>query len=173
MGRIGEVAVRVVMAHIQTLMGFPVDILKPLEVPPEAFREHRQQYDAGTIIKYLNGIDFPHHAHILALTTVDLCTPILTYVFGEAELGGRTALVSTHRLRSNEDGGAAPLDLYYERLAKVSLHEAAHTLSLYHCDDARCIMHFSAKSHHLDQIAISFCERCEFMLRQNLKQCRI
>lgn len=169
MGRLGELAMRVVAANLQALIGFSVDILDPLEVPAEALLRHRRQYDGGLIIDHLRRLPLPDHDRILAVTTVDLCTPILTYVFGQAEVGGRAAVVSNFRLRCNEGGGMAPLDRYYERFAKVSLHEIAHTLSLYHCEDVRCLMHFTARVEQLDGLEIAFCKRCEFMLRENLK----
>lgn len=170
MGRIGEFAVRVVAAHVQTLIGIPVDILNPVEIPEEAFLHHRQQYDAGLVIKHLNGLaNFPQ-SRILGIVTADLCIPILTYVYGEAEVGGKVAVVSTYRLSQNEDGSPTAKDRYYERLAKVALHEVAHTFSLYHCDDPRCLMHFSPKMAHLDHITLAFCDRCEFMLRENVLQ---
>jgi archaemetzincin len=169
MGRLGEVAIRIVAANLQALIGFSVDILDRFDVPAEAFQRHRQQYDGGLIIQHLRQLSLPDHARILAVTTVDLCTPILTYVFGEAEVGGRAAVVSNFRLRSNEDGGMVPLDRYYERLAKVALHEIAHTLSVYHCEDVHCLMHFTARVEHLDRLEIAFCKRCEFTLRESLK----
>ena len=172
MGHLGEVAVRVVAANLQSVLGMDADILAPLAVPEEAFQQHRQQYDAGLILKYLGGRSFPRHLRVLAVTTVDLCSPILTYVYGEAEIGGKTAVISNFRLRANEDGGTVPIHRYYERLAKVALHEMAHTFSVYHCESSKCLMHFSAKIHHLDEIEISFCERCEFMLASNLKHLR-
>jgi archaemetzincin len=151
------------------IIGLPVDVLPPLEVPSEAFQPHRQQYDAGLFLKHLAQLSYPHHRRILALTTVDLCNPILTYVYGEAEMPGKVAIVSNFRLRHNEDGSQVSLARYYERLAKVALHEVAHTFSVYHCDDPKCLMHFSAKAHHLDQVDISLCARCDFMLRENLR----
>jgi archaemetzincin len=170
MGHLGEVAVRVVAANIQVTFGAPVDHLQPLEVMEDAFVRHRQQYDAPLIIKSLAQRDYSGYLRVLALTTVDLCTPILTYVYGEAEMGGKAALVSSYRLRHNEDGTMVSLDLYYERLAKVALHELAHTFSVYHCEDPECLMHFSAKAHHLDRVRIAFCTRCDFMLRTMLKE---
>jgi archaemetzincin len=165
-----DLSVRVIAAHIQTSLKIPVDILDAIDVPEEAFQHHRRQHDAGIILRRLAHLSFPHHLlRILALTTVDLCSPILTYVYGEAELGGRVAIVSTFRLQHNGDGTEASLDRYYERLAKVALHEIAHTFSLYHCEAPRCLMRFSPKIQHLDGLDIYFCERCEFILRQALK----
>ncbi len=169
MGQLGEVAVHVVVANLQSVMGLPVDILSPVDPPQNAFQESRRQYDAGLVIQHLSRLQFPLYLRILALTTVDLCSPILTYVYGEAAMGGKVALVSNYRLRHDEDGKAAPPDLYYERLVKVALHEMAHTFSLYHCDDVTCLMHFSAKMHHLDTVEIMFCQRCQYLLRKNLK----
>lgn len=170
MGHIGEFAVRMVAANIQALIGIPVDILAPMDIPPDAFHHQRQQYDAGLVIKHLKESPNITQERILAILTADLCTPILTYVYGEAEIGGKVAVVSTFRLSRNEDGSPTTRERYYERLAKVALHEVAHTFLLYHCDDPRCLMRFSPKIDALDQIGLSFCDRCEFMLRENVFQ---
>ena len=169
MGRLGEMALRVVVANLQAVMGLHVDMLGPYEVPEQAYQDHRQQYDAGLILKYLSECPFPDHFKVLAVTNLDLCIPILTYVFGEAEMGGNVAVISGFRLRQNEDGAPVSVDRYYERLAKVALHEVAHTLSLYHCENTQCLMHFSAKVDQLDSLPILFCERCEFMLQSSLR----
>jgi len=168
-GRIGEVAVRVVAANLQAVVGMPVDILDPRPLPAKTFQEHCHQYDAGLIVKALSELPFPQHSRILALTDVDLSIPILTYVFGEAEVGGKVAVVSGFRLRHNDDNTPAPFERYYERLAKVALHEVAHTLSLYHCETPGCLMQFTARVHQLDQLDILFCERCGFALRESLR----
>jgi archaemetzincin len=170
MGRFDDLSMRVVAANLQSLIGIPVDHLKPLKVPQEAYLERRGQFEAGAVIRHLSKYGFSQCLRVLALTTVDLCSPILTYVYGEAELGGRVALVSSFRLRNDGDGREVPADQYYERLIKVALHEVGHTFSLYHCDDPRCLMQFSPGILNLDALDIRFCERCEFMLRRELKR---
>jgi archaemetzincin len=170
MGRLGEVPVRVVVAYLQAILGIPVELIGSMSIPAEAFLENRQQFDAGIILQHLIPLVGPQYSRVLALTTVDLCNPILTYVFGEAAMGGKAAIVSSFHLRHNEDGSNPPLELYYQRLAKVALHEVAHTLSVYHCDTPSCLMRFSAKIAHLDQLDLGFCRHCEYTLQQNLKQ---
>lgn len=170
MGRLGEVAVRVVAANLQTLLDLPVEILDPAVMPQQCFLTRRQQYDAGLIVKHLAQLPLSSHLRILGLTVFDLCLPILTYVYGEAEVGGRAAVISNFRLRQNEDGSTTAPEIYFERLAKVAVHEVAHTLALHHCDGAKCLMHFAARLKHLDQIPLLFCDHCEFALRMNLKQ---
>jgi archaemetzincin len=173
MGRLGDLAVHIVAAHLQTFLEIPVDILGPREVPEDAFQNHRQQFDAGIILKHLARLPHPKHSRIVGLTNVDLCIPILTHVFGEAEVGGKVAVVSNFRLRKNDDGTNTPLEHYYERLAKVALHEVGHTLSIYHCDNSRCVMSYSPRVHQLDKVELFFCERCKFILQEGLKQTRL
>ena len=123
MGRAPQTAIRVVAANIQTMLEVPVEMLAPMAIPEEAFQPHRGQYDAGLVLRHLSQYSFPHHPCVLAITDVDLCAPILTYVFGEAELGLKLAIVSDFRLKDREDGTPASIDVYYERLAKIALHE--------------------------------------------------
>ena len=172
LGVVGEVAVHIVVANLQTVLGVPVDILAFREVPARAFQPQRQQYDAGLIIEHLARLSLDRYSRLLALTHVDLCIPILTHVFGEAELGGGVAVVSDFRLRHNDDGSPAPVAEYYERLVKVALHEVAHTLSLYHCQTPRCLMNFSPAVGHLDQLSILFCDRCKYQLHKSFEAIR-
>jgi archaemetzincin len=169
MGRMPQTVLRVIAANIQAMLEAPVEILPEMVIPEEAFQRHRCQYDAGLVLKYLARLSFPHHSRILAITDVDLCTPIHTFVFGEAELGLRLAIVSDFRLKHMEKGIMASEGIYYERLAKVALHEIAHTFSLYHCETPKCLMRFSHGLSHLDELDIFFCERCSFVLRQSLR----
>jgi archaemetzincin len=169
MGKIPQTVLRVIAANIQTLLAAPVEMLPEMAIPEEAFQRHRGQYDAGLVLKYLAGFSFPHHSRVLAVTDVDLCTPILTFVFGEAELGLTLAIVSDFRLKHREEGIMAAEGVYYERLAKIALHEIAHTFSLYHCETSKCLMQYSRGLRHLDELDIFLCERCSFILRQSMR----
>lgn len=168
-GRVPQTALRVIAANIQALLEIPVEMLPELAIPEEAFQCQRCQYDAGLVLKHLARFSFPQYARVLAITDLDLCTPILTFVFGLSELGLRLAVVSDFRLKYMEDGIVAEEGTYYERLAKVALHEIAHTFSLYHCETPKCLMRYSHGLSHLDELDIFFCERCRFVLRQNLR----
>jgi archaemetzincin len=169
MGHLSPTALRVIAANIQAMLETPVEIVPAMAIPAEAYQRQRGQYDAGLILKHLARCSFPPHARLLAVTDVDLCTPILTFVFGQAELGLNLAIVSDFRLKHLEDGIPAPEGVYYERLAKVALHELAHTFSLYHCEIPKCLMQLSCGLSHLDGLDLFFCERCSFALRQGLR----
>jgi archaemetzincin len=172
-GRVPQTALRVIAANLQALLEIPVEMLPEIAIPEEAFQCQRGQYDAGLVLKHLARFAFPQHSRVLAITDVDLCTPILTFVFGLSEFGLRLAIVSDFRLKCREDGVMASEGTYYERLAKVALHEIAHTFSLYHCETPRCLMRSSPGLSHLDELDVFFCERCSFALRQNLRNLQI
>jgi archaemetzincin len=98
---------------------------------------------------------------LLGVTAVDLYIPILTFVFGEAQMGGPCAVVSAHRLRQELYGLPADPKLFRQRVIKEAVHELGHTVSLTHCDDYRCAM---APSHAVEWIDLkesTLCTACQ------------
>ena len=129
--------------------------------PEAAFDSSRGQYRASFLLKALLADPNEEPAdRILGVTAVDLFTPVLTYVFGEAQLGGRAAVVSAHRLR-NEVYGLPPNDhLLFERLRKEAMHELGHTYGLLHCANPGCVMRASAYAEEIELKAGRFCDGC-------------
>jgi len=172
LGTVGEAVLKIVAANLQEILNLPVDILPARQTPEFAYSDRRKQYHAALILKKLAESRRPH-PRILALVSVDLFIPVLTHVFGEAQLGGRAAVVSTHRLRQKEEGGGVSLDTFYERAAKVALHEVAHTFDLVHCSQPECIMRLSSGPNDLDELPLFFCEYCEAFLEEAYRRYEI
>jgi archaemetzincin len=136
----------------------PVHLWNGHERPVDAFDPRRQQHSSTRILQWLLERR-PETAHkVLALTDVDLFIPILTFVFGEAQLDGAAAIVSTARLRTNH--GSSNTRLLTARLAKECVHELGHTFGLIHCDRAGCVMTRSVNVLDVDAKTVSFCEDC-------------
>jgi archaemetzincin len=165
LGAVGEAVLNIVAANLQEIFHVPVDILPARQTPEFAYNDRRKQYHAALILKQLAESRRPHF-RILALVSVDLFIPVLTHVFGEAQMGGRTAVVSLHRLKQKEEGSRASLDTFYERAVKVAVHEMAHTFDLVHCSQAECIMRISSGPSDLDDLPLFFCEYCEAFLEE-------
>ncbi len=103
-------------------------------------------------------------AKLLGVVTVDLFIPVLTFVFGQAQLDGPSAVVSTYRLRSEFYGMPPDEGLLVERTIKESVHELGHTFGLVHCDYYGCVMHPSAAVDEVDLKGAAFCRRCASLL---------
>ncbi len=138
-----------------------VRILPALPVPPESFEASRNQYYSTKILKVMLG-EVPRDAFkLLGVTDKDLCIPILTYVFGEAQVGGTAAVVSLARLRQEHYGLTPDRPLLLERLRKESLHELGHTFGLVHCPLRECVMYLSNTVVDVDTRGRDFCTGCQ------------
>ena len=171
MGTVPEAALSAVADHITLYFNYPSSILFPLETPLYAFDERRGQYNAAMIIKALETMNFEAHAKVIAVVNVDLFIPIFTHVMGEAQEGGRFALVSMYRLMKGRREGRRPsASKILERLVKIALHELGHLFDMVHCADENCIMHFSGNLEDMDRIMLDFCAYCETYLADALKR---
>ena len=120
----------------------------------------RNQYHSTAILAALDRLIEPAEARVLGVTAMDLFVPILTFVFGEAQLQGRCGVVSTHRLREEHYGLPAREEMLRERLAKEAVHELGHTFGLRHCPDWRCVMASTHAVERLDLKEAEFCASC-------------
>ena len=161
MGPVHRLAHQVVAANLQTLMGLPTDIHPILPMPEGAYMAARRQYDAVRIIQSLAASQ-PGAAICLGLTAADIGTPILSYVYGESQLGGRVALVSLYRLSA--EGEEQTLN----RLTKVSMHEIGHTLGLGHCWEPHCLMRSPRNIRQVDDMEPDFCESCTYEIARRV-----
>jgi archaemetzincin len=119
----------------------------------------RCQYASRVLLSLLLE-SHPGPARVLGVTDVDLFIPVLTFVFGEAQLGGRAAVVSSHRLAPERYGLPPDRPRLLERLTKEAIHELGHTFELLHCPDPRCVMASSPAVDGIDLKSSSFCVRC-------------
>jgi archaemetzincin len=134
-------------------------IAPPLDVS-FALHAERQQYHSSEILGRMQAYVSRETWKLLGVTALDLYIPILTFVFGEAQVGGASALVSYHRLQQEFYGLPTDVDILANRLLVEAVHELGHTLRLTHCDDYRCAM---AASHAVEWIDIKdsgYCESC-------------
>ena len=91
---------------------------------------------------------------------MDLYIPVLTFVFGEAQLADGGAVVSAHRLRQEFYGLPTDPELLHQRLLKEALHELGHTYGLRHCPDYTCVMSASNGVERIDLKRAEFCSTC-------------
>jgi archaemetzincin len=124
-----------------------------------AFDRGRNQYHSTRLLERLTS-EYATGFRILGVTAHDLFVPVLSFVFGEAQVSGLCAVVSTHRLREEIYGLPPDPDVLLDRLTKEAVHELGHTFGLRHCDDWTCVMASTNSVERLDIRTASFCERC-------------
>ncbi len=154
---------------LRLIFPLPAQILAASEVPPEAFKPNRGQHLSTELLHHLADHAPPGCVRILGLTGLDLFIPILTYVYGEAMLPGKAAVVSIHRLSADSAGGIVAYRVLRDRVLKEAVHELGHTFGLTHCDDKQCAMSFAHSLEQLDHKQASFCRYCTVLLTDGLR----
>ena len=170
---IGEVeasAMTVASSAIESAFGFQPRLLAPLAIPPGAFDASRKQFSSVAMLKELVAKAPADSVRVLGITGKDLFIPMLTFLFGQAQLGGRVALVSLARLRQEFYGMPHNEAMLAARTAVETLHEVGHTFNLLHCTDASCAMALSTGVRALDAKRAAFCPSCGMLLQDTLAQ---
>jgi archaemetzincin len=144
----------------------PVSIEESNYIDPSfAFDTYRNQFNSTSIISHLLDRFSSRPGKIIGITAVDLFVPVLTYVFGEAQLDGQVAVLSIYRLREELYGLEPNPKLEQVRLLKEAIHELGHTFGLIHCHTQECVMHSSTSAEEIDLKGKNFCEECEETVR--------
>lgn len=153
-----------VVMHVERAFGLPVQLVDNPARPQGTLDARRRQHASGRVLKFLLE-NAPPQPKVLGITDVDLFIPILTFVFGEAQLGGTAAVVSTARLK--EPVPVSDARLVIERLAKEAIHELGHAMGLVHCATPDCAMGRSASVRDVDTKRGALCSGCRAELRRH------
>lgn len=143
--------------------GLPV---RMVEIPAVdfAYDADRGQYASAAVLQMLLRVCPNETAKMLAVIDRDLFVPVLTFVYGLAQLGGRVAVLSLARLRQEFYGMAPNHELLLERAAKEALHESGHLFGLVHCADRNCAMSLATDIGRIDDRQAAFCTPCRARL---------
>lgn len=124
------------------------------------FSQYGNRYNSTSIFHYITKNISVDTLKLLAITEADLYSPIFSTLYGEAQLGGKCALVSLYRLRQEYYNLPPDQNIFLSRLYKVVIHEIAHTFGLIHCIDKNCIMYPSSNIIDIDVKSPLFCPTC-------------
>lgn len=127
----------------------------------------RNQYNSTWILSRILEIVPSEPCKVLGVTSMDLYVPVLTYVFGEAQLKGIAAVVSTYRLRDELYGLPENPEKLRGRLEKEAVHELGHTFGIIHCREPECVMYSTTYAEEIDFKTKHFCKVCSSVLEGN------
>jgi archaemetzincin len=159
-GAVDSALLAYVVLSVEEAFGRPARVVVEALAPDFAYDAVRRQYHSTQLIERLEQGVVAGEPKILGVTEADLFIPIFTFVFGEARLSGRVAVMSVARLRPEFYGRPADRRLLYQRAEKEALHELGHVQGLVHCGDFACVMHFANGVEEIDVKSDRFCARC-------------
>jgi archaemetzincin len=152
------------LSGIRKSFGFPVILGESLPIANGMLDSVRNQYSSAAMLKALAATSPSSATRILGVAGVDLFIPMLSFVFGQAQVGGQLAVVSVARLRQEFYGAPPHLQRAVARGVKEAVHELGHTFGLLHCRNAKCPMSLSNTLQHVDAKGEDLCEACSRLL---------
>jgi archaemetzincin len=171
-GAVSEDMMTILERHVRGLFGFEVERYTSFPEPDYALDDRRLQYGSTLILQNLAKVCPPDAARFIAVTEADLFIPMVTFVYGQAQLSGRVALVSLARLAQEFYGLQPDKDLKMRRARKEVAHELGHTFGLVHCRERSCLMSLSTEVVQIDVKSDDFCRSCWILLEEELVRVR-
>lgn len=149
------------ISPLQSIFRTTVQMEKPVkDAVHEVYDPSRAQYNSTRLIKFLLDHYSRAGTKVLGITSVDLFVPVLTYVFGEAQLNGSAGVMSVYRLDETLYGMEPNPISFFERSLKEAIHELGHTYGLLHCRSYDCSMHSSTTVEEVDLKGAGLCNDC-------------
>ncbi len=102
---------------------------------------------------------------ILFITDSDLYSPVFSQFFGEAQLSGKTGIISLFHLKQNISEKKLKKQILVSRILKEGVHEVGHLFGLIHCDDINCAMNLSGNLSDIDIKSPFICNKCSDVLK--------
>lgn len=169
-GAVDADAMRAVETGIGRHLSLETCRLPVLTGPEFAWDAARCQFSSSAILGALVDRCPPGVSSLAALTEADVFIPMLTFIYGQAQLGGVAALISLARLRQEFYGLPPDPHLLAVRAVKETLHELGHTLGLIHCPEKTCLMALATSIRQLDLKAEAYCETCAARVRRAVQK---
>ncbi len=151
------------------IFGVPAQVKRTELDLQEAFDRSRNQTNSTALLAQVLSGAPDNSTKRIAVVDVDLFIPVLTFVFGEAQLAGIAAIVSTHRLDDRFYGLPRDAALMIRRLEKEIIHELGHNFGLYHCHQFECVMRSSTYVEEIDMKRVLPCPSCAASIATHLQ----
>ena len=159
-GYFEEGCIKNISETVRYQFNFPVSLKEGHMDLSEFYDSGRRQYNGTSLLKEIDSLFSSDKSKTIGLFSVDLFIPILTHIFGQAFLNGRTGIASLHRLNNERYGINPDKDLVLDRFKKEVIHELGHTFGLIHCHIPTCVMRSSTYIEDIDQKSANFCTKC-------------
>ena len=158
--------------EVRKIFGYRTETNPLMKDVAFAFDTNRNQYYSTRILDKMADMAPAHAVKVLGITGVDLFIPILTHVYGEAQLGGKSCIVSTIRLNEGHSY-LNTQEPFLSRIVKEAIHELGHTFQLRHCREHTCLMHYCRNESDVDRKSDQLCRYCKVLLNDEKKRLEV
>lgn len=159
-GSIDESVMNALENCLWQIFGFEVKRLSNMPEPNFALDKNQNQYNSTLLLKNLLK-DVPNDAlKVLGVTQFDLFIPMLSFVFGHAQVNGTVAVISLARLHQQFYNLPENSNIFLHRVMKEAVHEIGHTFGLLHCPEPHCAMSLSNAIQQVDKKSEELCANC-------------
>jgi len=159
-GNVDKESLEALRPPLEEVLGQRTRVGDKIALPREGWDRERSQHLASLLLNVLSPL--PRSGdRVLGVVDVDIFAPGLNFVFGQADITGKRALISLQRLRQEFYGLPRDENLFSQRALKEAVHELGHTYGLGHCADPTCVMHFSNSLPDTDLKGWKFCSVCK------------
>jgi archaemetzincin len=150
-------------SSLQSSSSFQASTAAAIMPPTYLYDKLRKQWISNRIQN--NNPD--DNTKLLAICDFDAYSGELNFVLGEAHLEGRVAAIYLPRLIQDFYVKKSDTNkLFEQRVIKEAVHELGHAFRLTHCENNKCVMHFSNSLQDTDFKDHKFCERCNKILKR-------
>ncbi|MFZ4621998.1 MAG: archaemetzincin family Zn-dependent metalloprotease [Bacteroidota bacterium] len=171
-GSIDERAMSALEESCWEVFGYEVKRIEGLPEPMFALNTSLNQCNSALLLKDILGRVPKDAIRVLGVTNSDLYIPMLSFVFGHAQLNGPAAVISLARLHPMFYRMEDNADLFLRRVVKEAVHELGHTFGLIHCPDPHCAMSLSNAIQQVDVKKGELCDNCSILFDESTKQLR-
>lgn len=168
-GMIDEEAIAEAESSLGSVFGMKTRRLPPFPEPSYAYDAARNQYSSTLVLRDALGRKPQDVVKLLVVVDADMFIPMLSFVYGQAQLDGPVAVLSLTRLRQEFYGLPENHPLFLFRIRKETLHEIGHCFGLTHCRDPLCTMCLSTSIQQLDRKQAEFCDGCAILARDAVR----
>lgn len=165
-GSIDKKILHYTQKELEKRFNVKADIGRPLEEPTYAYHKQKKQHHSTKILKRIHKLRLTEYESVLGIVDVDLYIPERTFVFGEADIKKKVAVISLTRLKQEYYNLPEELALLRKRIIIEAVHELGHTFGLRHCKNNDCVMFLSKTLSDTDQKGDAFCSNCEEIYRR-------
>ena len=159
-GTIDKEILHYTQKELEDRFNVKIDIGRQLEDPTYAYHKQKKQYHSTKILKRIHKLRLTGYDRILGIVDVDLYVPERTFVFGEANIKKKVAVISLTRLRQEFYDLPEDLTLFRKRIIIEAVHELGHTYGLRHCTNNKCVMFLSNTISDTDHKGADICSNC-------------